>query len=503
MLRSFLSFSVIVLFVPASRADDERPLPREVIVLEQTVQQAIERAEPSIACIAVSRSERYREFEPTNANPIPGRLGKFDARIYRNDPRANVALQLDLSLPDHVPESYGSGVVIDASGLVLTNYHVVRDATKIFIRLPNRIGCYADVHAADARADLAVLRMLDMPRNVTALPLGDGSKLRKGSWIISLANPFSAGFRDGSPSAAWGIVSNLRRRAPVPGDQAIRIEQRIRRLSEFSTLIQTDARLNLGCSGGALINLEGELVGLTTSIAALVGGETAGGYAVPIDAEIAKIIEVLRQGREVEYGFLGVSVAPPSPFVTETRGISLNGVTPGSPAANAGLRENDVILKINNKPIREYDDLFLHIASALAGSEIEVEAMRNGQVRKVVVTLAKFSHPLTSIASNRGPSVHGLRVDYTSVLLDGGQRQFPHLPTGVLLRELEPGSIAETKLKPLLEGNARWIITKLNGQPVSTPAEFFRIADKAKRIELTLVDPTRPEMSPRIILITG
>ena len=121
---------------------------------------------------------------------------------------------LDLSGPNVVPESYGSGVVVDAdNGLVLTMAHVVHNATKIYVRLSGGRGSWADVHAADPRSDLAVLKLIDPPTGLRALKCGDGSRLRKGQFVIGLANPFAAGFRDGSPSASWGIISNLHRRA--------------------------------------------------------------------------------------------------------------------------------------------------------------------------------------------------------------------------------------------------------------------------------------------------
>src|SRR5207247_10742088 len=117
--------------------------------------------------------------------------------------------------PNFIPELYGSGVVIDAAGLVLTNEHVIHGATGLYVRLPGEKGCYASVLAADQRSDLAVLKLDNPLPGLKAIPIGQGEKLRKGQFVLSLANPFAAGFRDGSPSASWGIVSNLRRRAPL------------------------------------------------------------------------------------------------------------------------------------------------------------------------------------------------------------------------------------------------------------------------------------------------
>src|SRR4029077_3487873 len=106
---------------------------------------------------------------------------------------------LDLSHPDHQPEAYGSGVVLDDSGLILTNEHVIRDATKIYVRLPGNKGSYADIHASDPRSDLAVLRLTEPVGKLKTIKMGDGGKVRKGQLVLSLANPFAAGFKDGSP----------------------------------------------------------------------------------------------------------------------------------------------------------------------------------------------------------------------------------------------------------------------------------------------------------------
>src|SRR5207249_9340904 len=141
-----------------------------------------------------------------------------------------------LSDPEQVPESYASGVVVSAEGLVLTNFHVVRDATKIYVRLPGGKGSYANIHAGDSRSDLAVLRLLDS--SLTPLPfLRPGtSQVQKGQLILSLANPFAPGFRDARPRAGWGIVSNLRQTSPK---RPARVELSNLFLYNFATLIHT------------------------------------------------------------------------------------------------------------------------------------------------------------------------------------------------------------------------------------------------------------------------
>jgi S1-C subfamily serine protease len=479
---------VALLLLPAlplaGPAEEKAPL-KDALAIQQAMEQVIEKAEPSVACVLVSRSDGYAKYRAAPSVDTPGKLGSFDARAYLrgvNDPNVRKELYaLDLSHANHQPEAYGSGVVLDAGGLVLTNAHVIRGATKIYVRLPGNRGSYADVHACDPRSDLAVLKLLDKVPDLKPLKFGDGGKLRKGQFVIALANPFAAGFRDGSPSASWGIVSNLRRRAPGPPNEMDRAKVT---LHHYGTLVQTDTRITLGCSGGALLNLDSELVGLTTAQAALVGSEAPGGFAVPFDDGLKRIVEVLRKGREVEYGFLGVQMDPES---RPGKGVRVEKTSAGSPAQRAGVADGDVILSIEGRPVHENDDLFLYIGSQLAGATIALEVERGGMKRSVNVKLAKYYIPGGSIASERPPARAGLRVDYTSLL---GQQQavpgsFRGIPEGVLIREVVPKSPAD---RAGLQ--AEKVIAKVNGRAVHTPDEFYQAMDKAEgRVDLTLVGP--------------
>src|SRR5438132_9247408 len=211
MHRTCLALALAVLACwlgPELRADNKSAL-ADALALEKAVQDAIQQAEPSIACILVSRSDAYRELFGERPTPDkPGHLGAFSPTQAphrapplqrRDDLQKDEATRkkCDLADPDNVPEAYGSGVVIDDKELlILTNYHVIRDATKIYVRLPGKKGSYADIHAADPRSDLAVLRLLDNSvRPIHKLNSGDGGSVRKGQFVIALANPFAAGFR--------------------------------------------------------------------------------------------------------------------------------------------------------------------------------------------------------------------------------------------------------------------------------------------------------------------
>jgi S1-C subfamily serine protease len=305
------------------------------------------------------------------------------------------------------------------------------------------------------------------------ITLGDGETIRKGQFVVALANPFATGFRDGEPSASFGLVSNLRRRVVnLPAES----DRRRLSLAQFATLVMTDCRLVLGSSGGALVNLKGELIGITTSQAALTGVETPGGFALPLDIGVKRIIEVLRRGEEVEYGFLGVR------FASRSNMVQLSDVIRQSPADRAGLNNGDTILSVAGIPVRDVDDIFVTIGTMLAGNTVEVERRSTGGTSKVRVTLAKYQTLQSFIASNRPKAIGGLRVDHSSLAVQRGAFAPTIVPDGVLIRDVEPGSPAEkARLQP------DKIISHINGRPVMSPREFYRMmVDLHGDVELTV-----------------
>jgi len=214
-----------------------------------------------------------------------------------------------------------------------------------------------------------------------------------------------------------------------------------------------------------------------------------------MSAGIKRIIDVLKRGQEVEYGFLGVGVG--NRDSVDREGAIVDQVSDGTPAKRAGLKQYDVILAVNDHPVRDYDDLFLHIGTALAGSEIVLTVRSLGENKKVLVKLAKFGSAGTVIAANRPAPVHGVRVDYNSVVT----AEVP-IPEGVAIREIEPGSAAERKHKDILD-RTRWIITHVNKKPVLTPADFYRESTNVKgALELRIVEVVKnPDNTARTITL--
>jgi serine protease Do len=448
--------------------------PRDFHKVEQALQAVIAKAEPAVACLLIDRES---DTVSNSARPDDG---------------------------SRVPDYYASGVVLNRRGLILTNYHAVRNAKTIRVRLAgpkDRDGVdgppwtgVARLYAADARSDLAVLELPQSARPFAVLPLGRGEELKKGSFVVSLGFPYASGFRDGSPSASWGIVSNLRRRVP---DVITETDAGKLPLQQFGTLIQTDVRLQLGTSGGALLDADGRLVGLTTAAAALTGVDAPGGFAMPMDDMMRRIVDVLLRGEEVEYGFLGVSPAHEG-VRRSWRGFEIGGIVGNSPAEKAELHAGDVILKVNGRPIRDRDELFLNLAASLAGLPAELVVQPQfGQERTVRPILVKAQIDIdhdknrpreeSGVATVKSKVVAGLRVEFTSVIKgEANSQQQTIIPHGVLVRDVE-GPAKAAGLVPYAD-----IIVRVNGGPVNSPKEFHAkaelIVNAGDSLKLTLAD---------------
>ena len=439
------------------------PAPIDVVAaLETAVADAIARAEPSVVAITrekdpdnpETRAVRGLEKDPT-VLAIEG--GRFEAEDF-------------LALPGN----FGSGVVIGDGGEILTVYHLLQGASRIRVRAVDRQEFDAEIIAADPRSDLAVIApkaIANAPRpKLTPIGIGDARNLRKGSFLVALGNPYNTA-RDGRASASWGILSNVARRIMATpsverGERAVQLPLRTQ-----PTLLQLDAKLNLGMSGGAVVNLKGELVGLTTTGGSPEGFDAQAGYAIPMDPLGRRIVEALRQGREVEYGLLGITLDP-----NGTNRVA--GVRPGTPANDVDLRVGDEIIAVGPTPVVDREDLSLAISAVPVGTPVKLKVRRGAEERDLTLTIAKFPPSVGVIATARAESWRGLRVDFASTLLTGffnDENMRNVARGGVSVVGVETGSAADQAgLKP------GQIITEVEGQPVRNPAEFARAVGAKK-----------------------
>jgi serine protease Do len=456
---------VAPIFVVAALADSPPPpSPADLVeALETALADAIAKAEPSVVSIAREKSDNgetttaVRGQHPIRRRPADELRFRGRGVPFQEDDQEDIQRLFSFD--------YGSGVVIGQDGQILTTCHTIKGASRLVVKAASNQYFDAEVIAADPRSDLAVivpqLQPGMAPPQLKPIALGDASKLRKGSFLLALGSPFNAG-RGANPSASWGILSNTARRIePADWERQQPIGGRV--LRHYPTLLQLDSKLNLGMSGGAVVNLKGELVGVTTDAASPSGFDARAGYAIPIDPLIRRVIDALRDGREFEYGFLGVSLD----YRMSNRIAS---VDPQSPAGQGDLIRDDTIIAVNDQPVTDGDSLVLAVNAAEVGKPVKLKVVREGQVLEKHVLVSKLPISGEVIAINRPNPWRGLRVDFVSAVSFGPSSDSVLRAMalgGVGVAEVTAGSPAETA--GLKVGQ---VITRVNGKPVHTPAEF-------------------------------
>ncbi len=439
------------------------------VALEKVVVDAIAASEKSVVAIG-----QFRRYKP----------GKEPNRGFRTDP-FSPELQPQIALPkspkdlDFIPTEYGTGVVLSKRGLILTNSHVLSKGTddyevEYWIVTADHKSRLATIKATDPRSDLAVLEI--DATDLTPITLGDATSLKKGQIVITLGNPYAIA-RDGEVSASWGIVSNLSRKAgalPNPNPNSVGVTKPT--LHHFGTLIQTDAKLNLGTSGGALINLKGEMVGLTTSAAAAAGFEQAAGYAIPVDDVFRRAIKALQEGREVEYGFLGISPGNEEDLNPTTKpGMRVGTVVSGTPAARAGLVANDFVTHVNEQPVRDADSFFLLIGRMPADERVKLTVVRADRPQQINVLLSKYPVREKPITTAISVSWRGVQVEHVSAQANFSElSRTGHVPDQpcVVVASVDPTSPAAKVLK------VGQYISHIGIVSVETPKGFYAEANK-------------------------
>ncbi len=285
-----------------------------------------------------------------------------------------------------VPSNQGSGFIIDPAGYIATNRHVVDGADSITVIVENNRRFDAVVVQSDVRGDLAVIKI--DAHGLSPVRFGDISKVKVNQWAFACGNPFGLANLDGLASMTCGVISALGR-------------QMTDRLPEndrdhyYGNLIETSAPINPGSSGGPLFNIDGEVIGVVTAMESSSGVSEGHGFAIPIDKNILGVIETLKAGREVRYGFLGVSVDDVEPSdvrqVADTgraRGAKVTGVNPADgPAGLAGLKPADIIIEYNGTPVEGKDHLVRLVGYTPVGTETTLTYLRRQVTRKATVRI--------------------------------------------------------------------------------------------------------------------
>ena len=343
----------------------------------------------------------------------------------------------------------GSGVIIDAKkGHIVTNYHVINGADDIKVKLHDGREYDAELIGGDQMSDIALLK-LEIAKNLTQIKVADSDKLRVGDFSVAIGNPFGLG-----QTVTSGIVSAL-------GRSGLNLEN-------FENFIQTDAAINSGNSGGALVNLNGELIGINTAILGPNGGNVGIGFAIPSNM-MTNLTEQILEFGEVKRGMLGVQGGEVTSELAEalgyesSKGAFVSQIVPNSAADKAGLKAADVIVSINGKRIDTFSELRAKVATLGAGKQIELGVVRDGKNNTFDVTLGESTNSKTQ-AKKLHEGLAGAELTNTTS---------SDPATGVKVSSVVQGSPAEAY--QLLKDD---IIIGVNRQSVSNLAEFRKILEK-------------------------
>jgi serine protease Do len=346
----------------------------------------------------------------------------------------------------------GSGVIISEDGYIITNNHVVEEADKINVKLNDNREFEAQVIGHDPNTDIALLKI--KANNLSFVKYGDSDKLKLGEWVLAVGNPFNL-----TSTVTAGIVSAKGRNLDIL-DGSYKIE----------SFIQTDAAVNMGNSGGALVNTNGLLVGITSAILSPSGAYAGNSFAIPVNI-VKKIVDDLKQFGEVQRAFIGVSkitditpdlIEKENLKLDEVRGVYLGEITKGSSADDAGLNVKDVIVKFNGVSVGTVAQLQEQVSKYRPGDKAEVTYIRDGKENSVPIVLKNVDNTTSTVAPGEGAGiVFGARL----VPLTNEERSSYRLESGIRVSEVNEGRFKELGIKK------GYIIVSVNGKKVNSSSD--------------------------------
>ena len=354
---------------------------------------------------------------------------------------------------ERVQRALGSGVIITSDGYIITNNHVVGGADKVEVRLSDERVFTARIIGTDPKSDVAIVKI--DAKGLPTIPVGDTSKLRIGTFVLAVGNPFGLG-----QTVTMGIISAL-------GRSGLGI-------TDYENFIQTDAAINPGNSGGALVNMKGELIGINTAILSQSGGNVGIGFAIPVDLAMSVKNSLIRYGKVVR-GWLGVTAQDIDPKIAKTlnlgstKGVLVSDVAKTSPASTAGIKRGDVLTAINGKPVISASSLRFAVSELTPGTPVKVTVFRDGKEWIIPVTigdLAKATVAEDRFAVKDNRFLAGLTVSEITPTIRETLNLDPDM-AGIVVLEVTRGTPAEsTGIRP---GD---LILKINDKAIKDLSDF-------------------------------
>lgn len=442
-------------------------LPLKVVALFSFLSLIVPQA--GFAQIPQSQSEIKLSFAPLVKKTVPSVVNVYAARLvharspFEGDPFFEQFFgRTPQNVPSRKQSSLGSGVIVDQSGLIVTNYHVIRDADEIKVALSDGREFESKVMLKDEATDIAVLKIEPKGTAFPVLPLGDSDAVEVGDLVLAIGDPFGVG-----QTVTSGIVSaQARTRVGI---------------SDFDFFIQTDAAINPGNSGGALIDMRGELIGINTAIYSRSGGSVGIGFAIPANLVKAVVDAVKRGEKTFDPPYIGASFQSVTADVAEGLGMDqpygaiITDIVKKSPAEQAGLKIGDVILKAQAVRIDNPDSLGYRLMTTGVGHTLDIDYLRNGKVEKTTISLASLPDDQIARAeklSGNTPFSGAEVVNLTP--LNARRFHVAAEASGVVVNDVEDNSNASGLFQ---RGD---VIHGVNGNEVKTVADLKKILSKSQ-----------------------
>ncbi len=420
----------------------------------------------------------------------------------KDDQSANNPL-LDMFRRQRRPtRGVGSGFIVSPKGYILTNQHVIEDATSIIVGLQSGGKYHGRVVGVDGETDVAVIK-IEAPFDLPTVTLGDSNSAQVGDWVLAMGSPFGL-----DQTVTAGIISKKERETQF--------------FTNFQRFLQTDAAINRGNSGGPLVNMRGEVIGMNSQIATLTGDYNGIGFALPANESNFVYKQIIAQGR-VKRGYLGITLdSVHEEFakvygLSEAKGAIITSVTPTvngqvTPAAKAALQPNDIITEFEGVQVVSAQDLIQRVASSAVGQSTTLGFLRDidGKLEKKTVTVVLSERPPTSRGSEESPKVspkdtpkgNTLHLGITMAELTPqfvSEKRLTNVK-GLYIKDIDPnGLIAEIRVPPsglpaLVEGD---VINKINRVPVNTLADFQRMLNELKPGDPIVLNVTSVQRDPK------